>query len=131
MKPLLEILILATAIGIANFMLNPNVPAFERHELSVEQLETLKTEILFVDSRNAEEYARGHIADAVNLSEGEFNTQIDAFFEAWTPDLTIVVYCNPQNCNSSRSVAKRLRDEYEIDKVYTLKGDWKKWNSSK
>jgi len=42
-----------------------------------------------------------------------------------------VVYCSSLNCNASREVARRLRDEAQLKNVFVLEGGWEEWLKKK
>ena len=83
--------------------------------------------MIIVDARNEKDFTIGHIRGAVNLSEAKFDSQLGYFLDVWTPESTILVYCNVGQCNSSRAVADRLKNECRIKNVFVLKDDWRKW----
>ena len=78
---------------------------------------------------NYQDIEDSYLRNAYNISEGEFDTHLSNFLDAWIPDSTLVVYCNPGACNSSRNIANRLKNECGMKKVYVLKDDWKKWKN--
>lgn len=121
----LEISILAALIGLGNFFINPSRPSIVPE---IEFSPSMFSEgWIIVDARSSEEFSKDHAAGAVNLDEGEFDSQISYFLEMWDPTVKVGVYCNPKNCNSSMAVAKRLKKDYGLEHVYVLKGDWRKW----
>ena len=130
-KDLLFISILAGLIAICNYILNPNRPNIElaSDEITLEMLTKLPQPIMIIDARSPQEFASGHVNNAYNISESEFEAHLSSFLDAWEPDSTLVVYCNPGSCNSSRNIADRLRNECGMKKVYILKDDWRKWKN--
>lgn len=130
-KDLLFITFISGIIGLCNYILNPNRPNIElaSDEITLEMLAKLPKPIMVIDARSSKEFAAGHVKNAYNISESEFDTHLSNFLDAWIPDSTLVVYCNPSTCNSSRSIANRLKNECGMKKVYVLKDDWKKWKN--
>lgn len=129
MRQFLTIALAAAAIGILNFLANPNRPVFglAADEIDVKTAESLPAETIIVDARSPKEFAESHLEGALNLSEDNFEGQVPEFLDVWTPGMQIVVYCSSSACNSSRSIANRLRDDFGIKNVLVLKGDWRTW----
>ncbi len=65
-------------------------------------------QVLFVDSRAADDYRAGHIPGALSLPLGEFDHRIDAFRSQYAPDQPIVTYCSGRSCQDSHILAQRL-----------------------
>jgi len=120
---------IAFAIGFINFLLNPNHPTLGllEDEIKIGGIAKLSTPLVIVDARSKVEFEKAHIENAINLSEDSFNSDLGNFLDVWTPESTVLVYCDTELCNSSRSIAKRLKEECEIKNVFILKDDWKKW----
>jgi len=64
---------------------------------------------LFVDIRDADEYAELHIAGAVNLPSDLLERQGNRVLEGISRDRRIVVYCGLANCNKGLMVAEKLQ----------------------
>ncbi len=130
-KDISFIVIIAGLIALCNYAINPNRPnmGLAADEITLEMLDRLSAPIMIIDARASKDFASGHVKNAYNISESEFDAHLSAFLDAWVPDSTLVVYCNPGSCNSSRAVANRLKDECGIRNVYVLKDDWKKWKN--
>lgn len=83
---------------------------------------------LWVDARSEEEFQAGHISHAVLLNEDNWDQLILRFLEKLPPsNVNIVVYCSSRQCNASKAVAERLRQELGLESVYVLKGGWEAW----
>ena len=130
-KDLLFIILIAGMIGMCNYLLNPNHPNMDlaSDEITLEMLARLPQPIMIIDARSSKEFAAGHVKNAYNISESEFERHLSKFLDAWIPDSTLIVYCNPGACNSSRSIANRLKNECGMKRVYVLKDDWRKWKN--
>ena len=117
--------------AMANFLINPHRPdlSLKSDELTIPMTNRLPANLIIVDARNKNEFAADHIENAINLSEEKFDTQLGAFLDVWNPDSVILVYCSSSGCNSSRSIAERLKNECQIKNVFILKDDWKKWKT--
>ncbi len=64
---------------------------------------------LFVDARDADEYAELHIAGAVNLPPDLLERQGNRALEGIARGRRIVVYCDLANCNKGLRVAEKLQ----------------------
>ena len=123
------ILAAAALLAAANYAINPRRPVLplKDGEVSLADLSGIKALLMIVDARSPEDYAKGHVKGAFNLPEALFESRLGAFLDEWSPDASVLVYCNAGQCNSSRAVAGRLKNECGIQNVFVLKDDWKKW----
>ena len=90
-------------------------------------------DVLWVDARPVDEFERGHIPDAVSLSEDRWGEALSEFLaKQWSPGKRIVVYCSAASCNLAEDVARRLRDEAKLpNEIRILKGGWEAWSEKK
>jgi rhodanese-related sulfurtransferase len=102
-----------------------SVPASEM--ITVEQAQAWGENAIWVDARPDEEFARDHVPGALSLNEDHWNALLPQFLAAWSPEKNIVVYCSAESCNTARDVARRLRDEAQLKKVFVLEGGWEAW----
>ncbi len=66
-------------------------------------------QVQIVDARTREEYAEGHIPQAINLPVVEYTQNFGlAAQESLRPDDDIIVYCKSANCDESKDLADRL-----------------------
>lgn len=79
---------------------------------------------LWIDARSAEDFARGHVANAISLPAYEWESRIEAVLTEWSPGRAVIVYCGANNCRASDAVARRLRDELGFADVHVLAGGW-------
>ena len=84
-------------------------------------------QVQWVDARPRAKYDRSHLPGALLLNEDEWNALVPAFLNAWEPDRPIVVYCDGGACDASHAVAKRLREDLQLENVWVLKGGWDAW----
>lgn len=124
---LIFICVLAILIGFLNYLINPNRPIFLETKKFSNQI--FSDKYLILDTRSVEEYNLSHIKNSINLAEENFETQISNFLSLWNPEKIVVIYCNFKACDSSSNVAKILKQDYGINNVVILKGDWEKWAS--
>jgi rhodanese-related sulfurtransferase len=87
--------------------------------------------VIWVDARPDEDFARDHVPGALSLNEDRWNELLPQFLAVWSPGKKIVVYCSSLSCNASREVARRLRKEAQIPDVFVLEGGWEGWLKSK
>ena len=90
---------------------------------------------LWVDARPRGRWEKNGVSGSVLVTddqdEDEFEL-IESFMTAVFRDGNVfpkvIVYCNESGCESSRSIAARLRNEYGVNlgfEVYVLHGGWK------
>ena len=95
--------------------------------VTVDQARAWGENVIWVDARPDEEFARDHIPAALSLNEDRWNELLPQFLAAWSPGKKIVVYCSSLGCNASREVARRLRREAQLPDVFVLEGGWEGW----
>jgi rhodanese-related sulfurtransferase len=83
--------------------------------------------VIWVDARPEEEFARDHVPGALSLNEDRWNELLPQFLGVWSPGKKIVVYCSSLSCNASREIARRLRKEAQLTDVFVLEGGWEAW----
>jgi rhodanese-related sulfurtransferase len=95
--------------------------------VTVDQTRTWGGNVIWVDARPDEEFARDHVPGALSLNEDRWNELLPQFLAGWSPGKKIVVYCSTLSCNASREVARRLRREAQLPDVFVLEGGWEAW----
>jgi len=95
--------------------------------VTVDQARTWAGNVIWVDARPEEEFARDHVPGALSLNEDRWNELLPQFLTVWSPEKKVVVYCSSLSCNASREVARRLRKEAQLSDVFVLKGGWEAW----
>jgi rhodanese-related sulfurtransferase len=101
------------------------IPASEL--VTVDQAKALGDGAVWVDARPDDEFSKDHVPGAFSLNEDRWNELLTQFLPNWSPDKKVVVYCSAQSCNAAREVAKRLREEAQLQNVFVLKGGWEEW----
>lgn len=86
---------------------------------------------IWVDARPEEDFDRDHIPGAILLNEDRWNELLPPFLEKWSPEKRVVVYCSTQSCNLAIEVARRLRNEAQLQNVFVLQGGWEEWLKTK
>lgn len=135
LRRLLVLLLLPVPFAVMNAWLNPNTPPWNpmhlvEGEIELEQLLDWEDPYILVDARTPEAYHSAHIPGAINLYAGEFDTQILKLLELWSPDHSLVIYCDSRQCDASAEMAVRLREDFQMDRVYVLKGGWDSYRES-
>jgi len=105
-------------------------PAVAKDEVTLEQTRAWAEQILWVDARPDEEYAKQHVPNAIPLNEDRWSELLPQMLQAWSPEKRTVVYCSSQSCAASHDVARRLREEAGLENVFVLHGGWETWLES-
>jgi rhodanese-related sulfurtransferase len=95
--------------------------------VTVDQARTWGENVIWVDARPDDEFARDHVPGALLLNEDRWNELLPQFLAAWSPGKKVVVYCSAQSCDLAREVAERLRKEAQVADVFVLEGGWEDW----
>lgn len=95
--------------------------------VTVAQAEAWGTRALWIDARPEEQFTREHVPGALPLNEDRWNELLPQMLAAWSPEKRIVVYCSSEGCGASREVARRLREEAQLQNVFVLQGGWEEW----
>jgi rhodanese-related sulfurtransferase len=132
MRQAAAIVLLAAIPALAATLWHPHKPEWSRStgdtpEISWDRARALKSGVLWIDARKADDFQRGHIDNALSLDEARWEDSLPGVIAAWHPGATIVVYCDGADCGTSRSVARRLKRELGVSGVYVLKGGWREW----
>ena len=80
--------------------------------------------VVFVDVREKEEWAEGHIPDAINLPRGTIESEI----EEKVPDLETTIVCNCGGGGRSALAAESLQ-KMGYKNVRSLTGGFKAWKN--
>ena len=129
---LLLLVCLPLPFAALNAWLNPSRPPWNPMELaegevSLEQLLSWGGSFILVDARSAENFEAARLPGAIHVYAGEFDDQILNLLDVWSPEKSIIVYCDSRQCGASEEIANRLRDDFQMDQVYVLKGGWESW----
>ena len=85
--------------------------------------------MVIIDSRHAEEFAKGHIDGAVNLLDTDTSPETLARHLAGK-DAPVLLYCNGERCLRSSNAAK-IAVKAGYKKVYWFRGGWMEWFEKK
>jgi rhodanese-related sulfurtransferase len=129
------LLLLPIPFAVLNAWLNPHTPSWNpmqlaEGEVALEHLLGWKDDYILIDARAPEAYETAHIPEAINLYSGEFDAQILSLLDIWSPDRSIIVYCDSRQCGASEEIAERLRQDFQMENVYVLKGGWESYQTS-
>ena len=127
-----SIIALLTCIGAAFSLFNglaplpwvePDLPAGE-----IRLVDARVLNVLWIDARGEDAYQQGHIPDAIQLNEDNWDDGIFTLMDAWLGNpRPIIVYCSSARCGTSSRVAERLRDALPAAEIYSLHGGWDAW----
>ncbi|MEW6368242.1 MAG: rhodanese-like domain-containing protein [Acidobacteriota bacterium] len=85
--------------------------------------------VVFIDARDASEFAAGHIPGAVSLPYHDYDRVWPEVSPKLAPDNTIIAYCEGGGCESSIQIARRLtRAGYRSVLVFV--GGWPAWRDA-
>ena len=82
-------------------------------------------EIIFIDARDEEEFAEGHIKGAVLAPSTPELIQL-------FPDLStsMVTYCGGGECDVSMELATLLMNDWDYERIFVFKGGWPEWKAA-
>jgi rhodanese-related sulfurtransferase len=108
-------------------------PAIEgARKLSAEQVVALildEPELVVIDARKDEEYAKGHIEGAISLLDTHMTPTALARHVA-NRDTPVLFYCNGARClRSTNAIKKALKWGYR--NLYWFRGGWVEWRDKK
>ena len=81
--------------------------------------------IIFIDARDEEEFAEGHIKGAVLAPSTPELIQL-------FPDLStsMVTYCGGGECDVSMELATLLMNDWDYERIFVFKGGWPEWKAA-
>ena len=80
---------------------------------------------LFVDARSDEEFEQGHLAGAIHLPAAETDLYLDRIFEHLPFGMTIIIYCEGGECESSNVVYEFLAlNGFSMDDLRIFQPGW-------
>lgn len=83
-------------------------------------------EVLWLDARPTEQYAKAHLSGALPLNEQGFDDQLFVLLEVLQDNQKpVVVYCGGERCEASRKIKQRLVESLPLENVWILKGGWR------
>jgi len=88
-----------------------------------------KPNLVVIDSRKGEEYAKGHIEDAVNILNTRMTRQELARYVP-SYDTPVLFYCNGARCLRSSNAVSKAK-EWGYRHLYWFRGGWVEWLNKK
>jgi rhodanese-related sulfurtransferase len=85
--------------------------------------------LVAIDSRHADEFAKGHIEGAINLLDTDTTSESLAR-HTHGKDIPVLFYCNGERCLRSSNAAKTAVSA-GYRKVYWFRGGWTEWVEKK
>jgi len=140
LPPLLSIVLLGMAAGLAGNRISPRAlplvaapkPAAKTEAfIPLDQASNLWRLglALFVDGREPEDYAAGHIANALNLPAQSFAQHFGEIAPMLTPESPMVLYCDGMECDLSHHLAENLRQQGYTN-FQVLSNGWTAWRKA-
>ena len=106
--------------------------ALGENEVTLETARSWGDKIVWVDARPRAKFEREHIPGAVLLNDDEWVRLVGPFLDEWEPGKNIVVYCDGGGCDASHAVAKRIKEELQVESpVWVLHDGWDAWLQQK
>jgi rhodanese-related sulfurtransferase len=130
LRQIVAILLLALLPAGSAALWHPRRPAWQSDEVTVASAEAWGKNLLWVDARADADFAQGHIPGAISLNEDRWDDLLPAVVDEWDASRDIVVYCSSLSCQTSRDVARRLREEVNLPNVFVLQGGWEAWRQA-
>jgi rhodanese-related sulfurtransferase len=121
------ILLIAAFPALAAGLWHPRRPSWQSDEVTLDAAAAWGETVLWVDARPDADFNAAHIPGAVPLNEDRWDDLLPGVLDHWDPSNKVVVYCSSLSCQTSRDVARRLRDEVNLPNVFVLQGGWEAW----
>jgi rhodanese-related sulfurtransferase len=135
----LIIILLGTGLGFAANQISPrgiplitppNQPALgEIIDLNHARALWQNGTVLFLDARQPDDYAAGHIGNALNLPALSFDQHFGEIAPLLTPHSELVLYCDGTECDLSHRLADNLR-QLGYTNLHILFNGWTVWNQA-
>ncbi len=123
----LAILALALLPAAASGVWHPRRPAAQSDEVTLSTAQAWGGGVLWIDARPEPDFAEAHIPKALPLNEDGWERLLPEVLDHWDASRKTVVYCSSLSCQTSREVARRLRDQLALPNVFVLEGGWEAW----
>ncbi len=82
--------------------------------------------VKFIDARDQWDFSEGHIKDAINIQEFDFEPHQVADFDK---SLTYIIYCGGDDCEVSERLAVELQ-KLGFQNLYVFTGGWTEWKNA-
>ena len=84
---------------------------------------------IFIDARDPEDYASGHIKNSINIPYDYYEDYEDVINGLDDSDI-YVIYCSGDECSLSIDLADYLYTEKVFDKLLIFEGGWPEWRDA-
>lgn len=84
-------------------------------------------ELVIVDARNHDEYAKGHIEGALSILDTDMTEQLLAK-SVHSKESPVLFYCNGERCLRSTNAAQKAV-KWGYRRIYWLRGGWQEWTN--
>lgn len=135
MRDSMRYLLLLLVLGIPRVWADtPSAPAVIEgvNNLTAEEVvERILKEpsLVIIDARKSEQYARGHIQNAINLLDTRMTPVLLTHYVA-SKETPLLVYCNGPACMRSSNALLKAR-EWGYQRLYWFRGGWVEWTEKK
>ena len=126
------IILLLTMIGVAYSLVGglsplPSVsPELEAGEIHLADAQALNA--IWVDARAIEKFEESHLPGALFFDASDWDLGLFELMDTWLiHPRPIVIYCESNSCDTSKRIAKRLRESLPDAEIYNLKGGSTAW----
>jgi len=126
------IILLLTVIGVAYTLfsglspLSRAEPKLEAGEIRLADARALNA--IWVDAGGMKKIEETHIPEVLLLDENDWDAGLFELMNTWLiKPRPIVIYCESGSCDTSKRIAKRLRESLPGAEVYSLKGGRDAW----
>ncbi len=86
-------------------------------------------DMIFIDSRDPEDYKYGHIVKAINIPFDYLDETWEAVIDILNRDRGYVIYCSGDECESSLFLGRYLYD-LGFQHVFIFFGGWQEWGDN-
>lgn len=105
----------------------PGDPPFVTLEDAVAMYQS--PDILFIDSRDPEDYRLSHVKKAINIPFDYIDETWDAYIDSLDPAYGYVVYCSGGECETSLYLGRYLNERGLLN-IYVFYGGWQEWEAN-
>lgn len=134
------LVLLGAALGLAANQISPRgIPLRTPPKRAPAQSEFLTLEqakqlwdggsAMFLDAREPDDYAAGHIGNAFNLPAQSFAQHFGAVAPMLAPGSELVLYCDGKECDLSHRLAESLRQQ-GFTNLHLLFNGWTTWRQA-
>ena len=126
------IILLLTVMGITYSLVGGLSPllgtksGLKAGEINLADAQALNA--IWVDARGIRELEESHLPNALLFDESDWDTGLLKLMNIWLiQPRPIVIYCNGEDCGTSKRIAERLRKSLPDAEIYSLKGGDTAW----